>query len=147
MNEIRMFFHSTFLRITMITDRVVVESFRMNWFSMLFQNDFFRRIIVTTLAVLWHAVLMKMIGMSFISIFQKNLTQKFSSYFWLNQIRMFFIPLFWEPWSQTELMLNLFFIWTGLACSSNWLFQKNHSHNFSMFCDMLSSWKWLACLS
>ena len=29
----------------------------------------------------------------------------------------------------------------------NSLFQKSISHNFIMFCDILSSWKWLACLS
>ena len=49
--QFKMFLHFTFLRITMITDRTVVQSFlHMNWLSMFFQIDFFIKIIVTTLA-------------------------------------------------------------------------------------------------
>ena len=50
MNKFRMLIHYSFLRITVITDRAVVQSFLyMNWFSMFFQIDFFRRIKVKTL--------------------------------------------------------------------------------------------------
>ena len=50
MNKFNVFSHLSFFRITKITDRAVVQSFLyMNWFSMLFQIDFLRRIKVTTL--------------------------------------------------------------------------------------------------
>ena len=48
---------------------------------------------------------------------------------------------------QIELLFNHFIIWIGSICYFKLTFWKNHSHNFSMFCDILSSWKWLACLS
>ena len=50
-NKFKVFSHFSFLRITMITDRAVVQYFLyMNWFSMLFGIEFFGRIIFTTCA-------------------------------------------------------------------------------------------------
>ena len=48
---IQVFFRFPFLRICMITDRALLQLFvYMNWFSMLFQIDFFRKLLVTILA-------------------------------------------------------------------------------------------------
>ena len=62
--------------------------------------------------------------------------------------RCFWNSIFSEwAWSQKELPCNFFLdelVWHTL---SNWLFLKCHSHNSSMFCDIVSSWKWFACIS
>ena len=51
MNRFKMFLQLSFLRISMITDRDLFQLFfNMNWFSMIFQIDFFRKIIVTILS-------------------------------------------------------------------------------------------------
>ena len=48
---IQVFFRFPFLRICMITDRALLQLFvYMNWFSMLFQIDFFRKLLVTILS-------------------------------------------------------------------------------------------------
>ena len=120
MNKFLMFLHFTFLRITMITDRAVVQSFLcMNWLSRIFQNDSFRKIIVTNLACFvtscphennWHVFSN--------CLFQKNWTHKLSNYvtYLLNeQIQdVFTIHFFWEQaWSQIEMLINYFSILTG----------------------------------
>ena len=51
MSYSRCFFNSLFLRICMITIRAIVQLFvYINWFSMLFQIDFLRKLLVTILA-------------------------------------------------------------------------------------------------
>ena len=70
-----------FLRICIITDRALLQLFvYMNWFSMLFQIDFFRKLLVTILACFvtscphennWH-VFPK-------CLFLKNLNQELST--------------------------------------------------------------------
>ena len=51
MNRFVMFSHFTFLKISMITDRDLVQPFLyINWFCTLFHIDFFKKIIVKNLA-------------------------------------------------------------------------------------------------
>ena len=83
-----------FLRTCIITDRALLQLFvYMNWFSMLFQIDFFRKLLVTILACFvtscphennWH-VFPK-------CLFLKNLNHKLStnvSYLLKNRFKMF----------------------------------------------------------
>ena len=46
--------------------------FYMNWFSVIFQIDFYRKIIAQFYHVLWYPVLIKMIGMSFQNVYSRK---------------------------------------------------------------------------
>ena len=144
-----MFLQFTFFRITIITDRAVVQSFLyMNWFSMLFQIDFFRRIIVTTLACFvtccphendWH-VFHKY-------LFQKNLNHNLSNYFWMNKVKMLIHSTFLRITMITDRVVTesfLYMNWFSMVFQI-YSFRKIIVKTLACFlvsCDILSS-----CLS
>ena len=67
---------------------------------------------------------------------------------WMNRFKMFLQLSFLRISMITDRDLFQLFLYELVQYDlPNWLFQKNHSHNFIMFFDILSSWKWLACLS
>ena len=86
----------------------------------------FGRIIVTTLACFvtccphendWH-VFHKY-------LFQKNLNHNLSNYFWMNKVKMLIHSTFLRITMITDwVLLNLFFIWTGLAWSFKFTLSK-----------------------
>ena len=62
--------------------------------------------------------------------------------------RCFYSSPFWEKtWSQIETLFSSTIYELVQYAFANWLFQKNHSQNISMFFDNLSPWKWLECFS
>ena len=143
-----MFLHFTFLRITMITDRAVVQSFLyMNRFSMFFQIDFFRRIKVKTLVCFlisflhennWHVL------QNVFSI-KTKITNWAIIYliFWINKFKVFSHFFFFENnHVHRQSCCSIFSLYELVQYALwNWIFRKNHFHNLCMFFDILSSWK------
>ena len=137
MNRFKMFLEFYFFRISMITNGAPVQLFlQMNQFNMLLQIDFLACFVTSCPHGNNLFVFQK-------CIFQKNLSHKFGTYvtYLLNeQIQnVFKIPFFENKNDHIQSCFVTFSIDELVRYAlSNRHFLKNHSHNSSMFCDILS---------
>ena len=140
MNRFKMFLQLTFfLKEHAHRDGSFSTFFNMNWFSIIFQIDFFRKIIVTILSCFltschhendWH-VFPK-------CLLYKNLNHKLGNcvtYYLNEQIQDVFTTHFLFERACSERWIFFNFFWYELVQYNlpNWLLQKNHSTILSCF--------------
>ena len=145
MNSFKMFLQLTFLRISMITERDLFQLFLYELVQYALPNRLFQKSnshnFIMFCDILsswkWLACLSKM---SILEKLKSQTGQLCDLLFEWTDSRCFYNSLFWEKaWSQIEIFFNFFLYVLIQYDLPNWLFQKNHSHNFIMLCDILSS--------